>query len=556
MKASGSAVARKRSLARPEPAQFSAAGTVALLTAASRVLGFVRDVVMARLLGLGPIADAFFVAWTLPNLFRRVFGEGALAQAFVPVFVEAHEKEREVEASRLASAAITRLVLVLTAIVLVLEGGAFGLRAAIAHTEAGDPILGLEALAPAALERADLVLALSQVLLPYLVLVCASALLAGGLNGLGHFVVPAAGPCIVNLVWIGALLAGSRLGLAPETKVFALAWALTLGGVVQLATGLVATERMGLRVRPLLAADPAKLAKIRALFGATALGLAAVQISTLVDSALAWFAVEGGGVSALFYANRLVQLPVGVVGVAVATAVFPELSRLAARGERERLDETADAASGLAFFVALPCAAVLAALAEPIVAVLFERGAFGPESTVRTAVALRAYAGAVAAACVQPVLTRVFFAEGNARATVVAAVRSGVVAKLALSLLLVGPFAESGLAWATTFSQVAVLAELYVLQARARRARGAAAGLSRLAKPLLRASVLALALAVTARAVHAAVAPAVGGVAGRALALAIALGAGSAAWLALAWIVRAPELEPLLGALARKLRRR
>ncbi|MBI3725207.1 hypothetical protein HY251_14850, partial [bacterium] len=232
---------------------LASVGTVFGLTMLSRFLGFARDIVMARALGLGSVADAFFVAWTLPNLFRRLFGEGALSAAFVPVFIEAREKGKPDEARKLSSAATNRLALGLTLLVLVLEAIAFVARIETGHALAGEPGWGIASrFSREAVEHADLALSLSQVLLPYLVFICVSGLLTGALNALDHFAAPAAAPCALNLVWIAALLVGGRFLPEPVLRVHALSWALLLGGAIQLAMHLVAMRHMGLPLEPVL----------------------------------------------------------------------------------------------------------------------------------------------------------------------------------------------------------------------------------------------------------------------------------------------------------------
>jgi putative peptidoglycan lipid II flippase len=519
----------------------------------SRLLGFARDVVMARQLGLNSVADAFFIAWTLPNLFRRLFGEGALSAAFVPVFVEAREKGRPEQANVLASAATNRLGLGLTVLVLILEAICWLARIETGHALAGEPGWGIASrLSHEALEHADLALALSQVLLPYLVFICLSGLLTGALNALDHFAAPAASPCVLNIVWIGALFLGSRFISDPVLRVHALSWALLLGGAIQLALHVAAMRKLGLAWHPVLTAEPEELARMRRLFYSVAFGLAVFQVNTFVDSLIAYaFIPGGGGVSTIFFANRLTQLPIGTVGIAVATAIFPELSRLAARRDRAGFDRTTDDALGASFFISLPCAIGLAVLAQPIVRVLFERGEFGPEATARTARVVVAFAGAVAAGCVAPTITRAFYAEQDAK-TPVRISMFAVLANFVLNLTLVGPLQEAGLALATSISQVGQLVVLYVIHARRRGQAGGAPSHGRVLAALGRTGFLGAALGVAswgtetaletwsgeAFAAHAWV---------RALVLAAAIGAGAASYFGLAWLVEAPELVAILG---------
>jgi putative peptidoglycan lipid II flippase len=537
-------------------------GTVASLTMLSRILGFVRDIIMARQLGLGSVADAFFIAWTLPNLFRRLFGEGALSAAFVPVFVEAKEKGRPDEAARLASAATNRLGLGLTGLVLVLEVFCWLARLETGHALAGEPGFGIASrFSREALEHADLALALSQVLIPYLVFICLSGLLTGALNAMDHFAAPAAAPCVLNIVWIGALLVSGRLIQNPELRVHALSWALLAGGAIQLAMHMGAMKSVGMGLKPVLHAEPEKLRRMRSLFYSVAIGLAVFQVNTFVDSLIAYaFIPGGGGVATLFYANRLIQLPIGTVGIAVATAIFPELSRLATRGDRAAFDRTTDEAMGASFFISLPCSVGLAVLASPIVACLFERGEFDHAATERTARVLLAFAGAVAAGCVTPTITRAFYAEQDAKTPVRVSVVA-VIANFVLNLVLVGPLQEAGLALATTISQIGQLMALYVIHARRRAAAGGTKPHGTLLLALGRSTFLCVALGVAARGTHAGLAAALGDAFTahapvRAVVLAGAIGAGAIAYLGLAWILGAPELTAMLGIRARRKSRR
>ncbi|MBI3723918.1 polysaccharide biosynthesis C-terminal domain-containing protein, partial [bacterium] len=234
----------------------------------------------------------------------------------------------------------------------------------------------------------------------------------------------------------------------------------------------------------------------------------------------------------------------------VATAVFPELSRLVVRGDRRAFDRTTDEAMGASFFIALPCAVGLAVLAEPIVRVLFERGEFDHAATLRTARVVLAFSGAVAAGCVVPTIARSFYAEQDMKTPVRVSVIA-VLANCALNLALVGPLKEAGIALATTISQVGQLVFLYGIHASRRRARGGEGRSGLVVLALARSVGLSLALAVAALSVHEGARRALGAAfeahgSFRALALALAIGAGAAAYLGLAWLTGAPELDALL----------
>lgn len=444
---------------------FAAIKGLAGLTLLSRVLGFVRDMLMATALGAGLIADAFFLAWMIPNLFRRLFGDGAFSAALVPVFVEAREAGDHAGAQSLVSGALWRLVTGLGILVVVLEAGCFALGAepGRAMLEAG---LGAGAFAKVAV-----VLDLLRFLLPYLVLICAAGLLGGALNALDRFAVPALAPVVFNAIWIGGLLASGYLFSETLPRVRFLALCLLGGGVVQLLMHTVAMKRAGVAVQRTWRTDPERLTRVKSLFFSLAFGLALFQLNALFDGLIAYAFVPEGGVSSLYYGNRLVQLPIGVLGVALSTAVFPELARLAKREDFLGLGRLLDRGVLLGAFVALPAAAGLAALAGPIVSTLFERGAFDAASAARTAKIVLCLTPAVVAACVTPVVTRAFYAEEEVK-TPVRVGAACVVLNLILNLLLVGPMGAAGLALATSASQTTNLLLQVWLYRKRRVSRG------------------------------------------------------------------------------------
>lgn len=523
----------------PEPAEaaagvFAAMRSVAALTMGSRVLGFVRDVLMATALGTGLAADAFFLAWLIPNLARRLFGEGAFAAALVPVFVDAREAGEDDAAGRLVGAAVTRLALGLGLLVLAIEG-----LLALLRSEAGAGLFAAVGLDPAALAGADLALGLAQLLTPYLVFICIAGVLGGALNALDRFAVPAAAPVVLNVVWIGALVAGGLWLDEPLARVQALAVALVGAGVLQLLMHTKAMSRAGFPVRPRLRADPARSRRVRTLFFSLAIGLALFQLNALLDSVIAYALAPAGGVSALYYANRLVQLPIGVLGVALSTVVFPELARRAKRADAKGLGEIVDRGVRLGAFVAVPAAVGLLVLHQPLVSALFERGAFDADSSARTGRVLLFLAPAVVTACVTPVITRTFYAEEEVRLPVVVG-SACVVLNLALNLLLVGPMQEAGLALATTIAQGANLVAQALLLRLRRRGRGDAPPTGETALALGRTLLLSGLMGLAAYGVYTATpGPLL-------LRVGLAVASGVALFTGLAWVSGAPELREVL----------
>lgn len=444
---------------------FAAIRGLAGLTMVSRVLGFVRDMMMATALGAGLIADAFFLAWMIPNLFRRLFGDGAFSAALVPVFIDARESGDHEGARDLVSAALWRLVVGLGGLVLVLELGCV-----LLSSQPGAEFLAGFLHGPALVKVAT-VFDLLRFLLPYLVLICTAGLLGGALNALDRFSVPAWAQVAFNLVWIGGLFLAAALYEDTLARVRCLSLCLLGGGVLQLAMHAVAMQRAGVPIVRRWRTEPERLNRVRGLFFSLALGLALFQLNALFDSLIAYAFVAEGGVSSLYYGNRLIQLPIGVLGVALSTAVFPQLTRLAKRRDYAGLGLLLDRGVLLGAFVALPAAAGLAALAGPIVSTLFERGEFDAHSAARTARVVLCLTPAIVAACVTPVVTRAFYAEEEVR-TPVRVGAACVALNLILNLVLVGPLGEAGLALATSSSQTLNLVLQAWLYGRRRVSRG------------------------------------------------------------------------------------
>ncbi len=475
---------------------FALVRRLAGMTLASRALGFVRDVLMATTLGAGACADAFLLAWTLPNLGRRIFGEGAFSSALIPVFVDARARGDHDGARRLVGAAIARLGVGLALLTVALEALCAALRSG-----AGQAALAAAGASAAGLARADLALDLTQVLLPYLPFVCLAGVVGGALHALGRFAVPAMAPCVINAVWIGALLVLGPLVPDPTQKVRLLACVLSIAGGLELLAHLRELRRAGLTPTP-ARPDPEAWARVRRMFGGLILGATLFQANALMDSFVAYALVPEGGTSALFYANRLTQLPIGVLGVALSTALFPELARRAKQGQLAEAGALVDRGVAVAAFVALPAAIGLAVLAGPLIDLLFRRGAFDAAAAERTARVVLLLAPAVVAACATPVITRGLHAEEEVSLPV--RVSAACVAlNVALGLALVGPLAEAGLALASSVSQTAGLVTLGVLARRRRLARGERPADGATARALARALGLSLVMAGAAWTTHA-----------------------------------------------------
>ena len=415
-------------------ALLRSAATIGLWTLASRVLGFLRDMLTAIFLGAGPVADAFFVAQRLPNLFRSLFAEGAFNAAFVPLFAGMMATEGTAAARRFAEDALAVLVTVLLLFVIAAEVFAPALVRVIAPGFAEDP------------EKFALTVALTRITFPYLLYISLASLQGGVLNSVGRFAAYAATPTLLNVFMIAALL------LVRPINGQVLAWAVTAGGFAQFAWLMVSCQRAGLPLslpRPRLTPEVRKLLR---LMGPGAFGAGVTQLNLAVSTAIASL-LPTGAVSYLYYADRLNQLPLGVVGIAVGTAILPALSRQVRTGDEAGATATQNRGLELALLLTLPAAIGLGVLARPILATLFQHGAFGPAETVATGNALAAYALGLPAFVLVKILAPGFFARHDTKTPVMIAA-GALIANAALTVLLglVLPFAHVGVASATTIA--------------------------------------------------------------------------------------------------------
>ncbi|MFO1112732.1 MAG: murein biosynthesis integral membrane protein MurJ [Rhodospirillales bacterium] len=413
---------------------FRSIATIGGLTMVSRVLGFARDTLMAALLGAGPVADAFFVALRFPNLFRSLFAEGAFSAAFVPIFVGTLASDGRDAAILFAERVLSVLTTALLAFILLVEIFMPAFIALLAPGFVGTETFGL------AVE-------FSRLTFPYLLFISLTALQGGVLNALGRFAAPAATPILLNLSLITALL-----GTGPllPTMGHALAWGVVFGGVIQFLwlLGSCAREDVRLRLpRPRLTPDVKRML-LRAL--PVAFGAGVYQINIMAGTILASL-LPAGSVSYLFYADRLNQLPYGIIGVAVSTALLPVLARQVRDGNADAALASQNRALEFAVFLMLPAAAALVVLASPIIDVLFRRGAFGPEDVRQTADALAAFACGLPALMLVKALTPGFYAREDTRTPVKIAIVSAVV-NIALAAALMLPLRHVGIALAASLA--------------------------------------------------------------------------------------------------------
>ncbi len=369
--------------------------TVGFWTMASRVLGFVRDILIAAFLGTGPVAEAFLIAFSLPNMFRRFFAEGAFNMAFVPMFSKKLEGDEDPKGfAQEAFSGLATVLVVFTAIALLAMPW---LVLAMASGFAGD-------------ERFDLAVFYGRIAFPYILFISLAALLSGVLNATGRFMAAAAAPLILNLCFVAAMVIANNAGRSIGD---ALAWAVPVAGVAQLTMLWLAASRAGFQMRlgwPRLSPDIKRLAIIAA---PAALAGGVVQVNLLVGRQVASF--FDGAVAWLSYADRLYQLPLGVVGIAIGVVLLPALSR------RLRADDTTggqnalNRAAEIALALTVPAAVALAVIPGPLVSVLFERGAFDAADAGATALAVAVYGLGLPAFVLQKVLQPLYFAREDTK---------------------------------------------------------------------------------------------------------------------------------------------
>jgi putative peptidoglycan lipid II flippase len=413
---------------------------ISACTGLSRVLGFAREMFMAHYFGTSLAKSAFDVAFKVPNLFRRLFGEGALSAAFIPVFAQTVEEEGAPAANQLLNRMASLLAAILSLVVLV---GIVAIAAAMAFLPLG--------------ERATAVLPLLQIMLPYAVLICVAALCMAALNALHHFTLPALTPLLLNVVWIAALvIVCPRMGASPDARIRALAWAITIAGVVQLAVQIPALGRFGIWLRPSLDWRSPRVRSVLTLMLPAALGMGVVQINVLADGLMALW-VGKWAPAALTYAERLVYLPLGLMGTALGTVLLPTFARQAAAGRHSEMARTLEASIQNLMVIVIPLAAGMTVLARPIVDLTFKGGEFGAESATYTARALMFYAPGLIPFSLYKLLVPAFYATKDTRTPVrIGAAMVALNICLNLTFILTWPegWGHAGLACATSLSSL------------------------------------------------------------------------------------------------------
>lgn len=403
--------------------------TVSSLTLLSRILGFVRDFVIARAFGAGALTDAFFVAFRLPNLLRRLFAEGAFSQAFVPMLAEYRNRREPAETRQLVDRVATALFLVVVLI------AALGVIGAPVLVYVSAPGFAVDA------DKFALTVTLTRITFPYILFMALVALAAGILNTWGRFALPAFTPVLLNLSFIGmALLAASWF----DPPVLALAWAVFIGGVLQLALQLPALKRIGMLPRFDFAPGDPGVRRVLTLMAPAVLGVSVAQISLLINTIFASF-LASGSVSWLYYADRLMEFPAGLLGAALGTILLPSLSKAHANADPREFSALLDWGLRLTFLLTLPAAIGLAVLSVPLIATLFQHGAFTVEDVLQTRTALVAYSVGLIGLILVKVLAPGFYARQDIKTPVKIALLT-LAATQAMNLLFIVPLKHAGLA--------------------------------------------------------------------------------------------------------------
>jgi putative peptidoglycan lipid II flippase len=408
-----------------------ALATVSSLTMVSRVLGYARDFFIARLFGASLATDAFFVAFKIPNLLRRMFAEGAFSQAFVPILAGYKQANSPEDTRSLIDSVSTLLFLALVVT------AALGMLAAPLIVYVTAPGFA------AAPEKFALTVQLLRITFPYILFIALVALSAGILNTWSRFAVPAITPALLNVSFIVAAAFFARYF---EPPVLVLAWAVFAGGLLQLAFQVPFLVRLGVAPRWRLDLAHPGVRRVLKLMAPAAFGVSVSQISLLINQVFASFLVTGS-VSWLYYADRLMELPAGVLGVAVGTILLPSLSKYHAAANHDEYAKLLDWGLRITVLLALPAAAALAVLALPFIATLFHYGRFSAEDAWMTQQALVAYSVGLVGMILVKILAPGFYARQN----IVTPVKIGVltlVATQAMNLAFIGPLKHAGLALA------------------------------------------------------------------------------------------------------------
>ncbi len=426
-------------------------GVVGGFTALSRGLGLVRDIFMAAFFGTSMHMSAFVVAFTIPNLFRRFFGEGALSSSFIPVFVESRKNEGDQRAWAFAQKITTFTTVTLSAIVFI-----------------GIVIITI-VLATDLDEKTALTFSLLRIMLPYMVFICLVALAMGMLNSHHHFATSAITPCVLNLFWISTILfICPHVGSSMDLQIRAVAWGILAAGIFQLGMQVPVLYRFGYRHRWSFDFKDQRVRQMLALMGPAAMGMAVTQINVLIDRLLAAW-IGDWAPAALFYSERLVYLPLGLFTTAFSTVLLPVFSRQVISGKKEAFVQTFSHGLRNLLFIMIPAAIGLFVLARPIVEMIFQGFEFTERSAELTAVALRFYAPGLVVFSLSKILVTAFYAQKDMCTPVkigMITVGVNIVLNLLFIIILPLPLKHAGIAFATVLAEAGYAMALCMIMVR------------------------------------------------------------------------------------------
>ena len=422
-----------------------AAGLMSIATFISRILGYVKDMILAVFFGAGGLSDTFFVAFRIPNLLRELFAEGSMSSAFIPVLTEHQTKQGAKEAEKLVRITVTFIFIVVGLICIIGIIFAPEIVAVIAPGFLKMP------------EKFSLTVLLTRLMFPFLLFISLAALVMGALNTRRIFFIPAFAPALLNVVTIAVvLLLVQRL----EQPIIAVAIGVALGGFVQFAFQLPSFFKNGYSLKPDFGFRHPGLKKMALLVLPATMGMAVAQINIFISTILASYLAEGS-ITYLYYSMRLIQFPIGIFGVAMGMAVLPTLSMHAAKGDFENLRSDFSFALRMLFFMTVPAMAGLIALRAPIVNILFQRGRFEYSATIGTSEALLFYSLGIWAIVGVRIVTASFYSMQDTKTPVkIAAI--ALITNVVLSLLLLGPMKHSGLALANAMASTVNFALLFM----------------------------------------------------------------------------------------------
>ena len=514
------------------------AGVVGSFTLLSRGLGMVRDIIIAYYFGTSLVASAFFVAFTIPNLFRRLFGEGALSAAFIPVLIETRKQEGDKSAWKLVARVVTLSAALLTALSIV-----------------GVLVFSVGLHLPGLSEKWATTFSLARIMFPYVLLICMAALAMAVLNSYRHFATSAFAPCLLNLILIVAMLVAFPIvGDAPSVHAQILAWAVLLAGVAQIAIQIPALKRFGCPCRFSSRWNDPRVRQVIRLMGPAALGMAVTQFNVLIDRLLALW-IGGWAPAALFYSERMIYFPLGVIATAMATVLLPTFSCHAVEEDAESMRETIGHSLRHLIFIMLPAALGLLALAPAILQALFEwGGSFDARSTLLSARALRLYAPGLVVFSAAKVFVPAFYAMQDTRTPVKTGILSvglNLAMNIAFILLLPTYWKHAGMALSTVLAEAVGLAVLgTILTRRVKNLQWLG-----IARGFLRCLLAAAVMGAIAWGIEHTLLPLLGArfpaKVAQIATLAAAVGGGAATYLLLALLLRFPELREIRAALRR-----